>query len=250
MKFTGHERDLNGAGGVGDDLDYMHARFCSPVTGRFLSFDAGQSSLVRPQSWNRYLYSAGNPLRFVDRDGREIMYATKNVEATFNALIARYPEVKASLALYAGKDDPKLEISRGKVEKDPLTGEAINGTFTPKIREEYAGNYEKMSGDADFAPNTGKFVSSAKLMSAAIVIDDALISGSRAEADVAVHEVAHAQQAAGDTKGYVVNSALDMVAPGGQALEHDKRPLEVDAIKFRNKVCGGEKQQCQSTSPN
>jgi hypothetical protein len=34
-KFTGHERDLGNPGGAGDDLDYMHARFCSPLTGRF-----------------------------------------------------------------------------------------------------------------------------------------------------------------------------------------------------------------------
>jgi hypothetical protein len=79
--------------------------------------------------------------------------------------------------------------------------------------------------DSDFAPNTGKLVSSAKLQSAAFVIDDALISGSRAEADEAVHEVGHAQQAVADTKGYVGNTALDVVSPGGKALAHDQRPL-------------------------
>jgi RHS repeat-associated protein len=39
MKFTGHERDLASPAGAGDDLDYMHARHESPVTGRFLSVD-------------------------------------------------------------------------------------------------------------------------------------------------------------------------------------------------------------------
>ena len=33
MKFTGHERDL-GLGGTTDDLDYMHARYSSPSSGK------------------------------------------------------------------------------------------------------------------------------------------------------------------------------------------------------------------------
>jgi RHS repeat-associated protein len=70
-KFTGHERDLRNPGGAGDDLDYMHARHCSPVTGRFLSVDPSQKSQDpdEPQSWNRYAYAAGNPLKYVDPDG-------------------------------------------------------------------------------------------------------------------------------------------------------------------------------------
>ncbi|HXU29705.1 MAG TPA: RHS repeat-associated core domain-containing protein [Thermoanaerobaculia bacterium] len=69
MKFTGHERDLNGSGGVGDDLDYMHARFCSPVTGRFLGVDSVGGTDSIPVSWNRYSYAYNNPLKLVDPDG-------------------------------------------------------------------------------------------------------------------------------------------------------------------------------------
>jgi RHS repeat-associated protein len=71
MKFTGHERDLNSLAGTGDDLDYMHARFCSPVTGRFLSFDPGGQGPRVPQSWNRYAYVLNNPLKWVDPYGLE-----------------------------------------------------------------------------------------------------------------------------------------------------------------------------------
>ena len=71
MKFTGHERDLASPTGAGDDLDYMHARFCSPMTGRFLSFDPGQARLMQPQSWNRYAYTLDNPLRYIDPNGAE-----------------------------------------------------------------------------------------------------------------------------------------------------------------------------------
>ena len=72
MKFTGHERDLASLAGPGDDLDYMHARFYSPVTGRFLSTDAAPGRAPHPQSWNRYVYAIANPLRFVDPDGQDV----------------------------------------------------------------------------------------------------------------------------------------------------------------------------------
>jgi hypothetical protein len=60
MKFTGHERGSWERGGGGGD--YMHQRFCSPVTGRFLSFDIGRVDYAQPQSWNRYTYALDNPL--------------------------------------------------------------------------------------------------------------------------------------------------------------------------------------------
>lgn len=69
MKYTGHERDLHSLAGAGDDLDYMHARFCSPVTGRFLSVDPVGGNVRNPQSWNRYGYALNNPLKWVDPDG-------------------------------------------------------------------------------------------------------------------------------------------------------------------------------------
>lgn len=67
-KFTGHERDLNNPSGAGDDIDYLHARFYSPVMGRFLSVDPKPSSdpFELP---NRYAYSRNNPLNLIDPTG-------------------------------------------------------------------------------------------------------------------------------------------------------------------------------------
>ena len=70
FKFTGHERDLASSSGAGDDLDYMHARHYSPVTGRFVSVDAEHGSEMEPQSWNRFHYARSSPQRFIDPDGR------------------------------------------------------------------------------------------------------------------------------------------------------------------------------------
>ncbi len=75
MKFTGHVRDLGDPNSTGDDLDYMHARFCSPVWGRFLAVDPSHESRKPrfPQSWNRYSYARNNPINRYDPDGRADM---------------------------------------------------------------------------------------------------------------------------------------------------------------------------------
>jgi RHS repeat-associated protein len=69
MKFTGHERDLADPTSDQDDLDYLHARHANPLTGRFLSPDTARGRPKAPQSWNRYAYTLGNPLRYVDPSG-------------------------------------------------------------------------------------------------------------------------------------------------------------------------------------
>ncbi len=75
MKFTGHERDLGDPNSTSDDLDYMHARFCSPVLGRFLSVDPSHESRKPsfPQTWNRFSYARDNPINRYDPDGRADM---------------------------------------------------------------------------------------------------------------------------------------------------------------------------------
>jgi RHS repeat-associated protein len=50
LRFTGHERDDVLPGTSGDELDYMHARFCSPTTGRFLSVDPVLGRVGAPQA--------------------------------------------------------------------------------------------------------------------------------------------------------------------------------------------------------
>ena len=88
MKFTGHERDLQSTpGATADDLDYMHARFRSPLTGRFLSTDPAGGSPGAPQSWNLYAYSRNSPLLRLDSNGR--------TDRTFFEEFARDPALQA-----------------------------------------------------------------------------------------------------------------------------------------------------------
>src|SRR5262249_10505542 len=69
LKFTAQERDLGDTTSDQDDLDYMHARHYSALTGRFLHPDPLRGNPFRPQSWNRFAYALGNPSKYVDPTG-------------------------------------------------------------------------------------------------------------------------------------------------------------------------------------
>ena len=75
MKFTGHERDLASAAGTGDDLDYMHARFCVSNY-RSLSYCRPPMRVKHlqrnPQLWNRYSYACANPMKYTDPTGETL----------------------------------------------------------------------------------------------------------------------------------------------------------------------------------
>jgi RHS repeat-associated protein len=64
-RCSGKERDAESG------LDYFLARYFSGAQGRFTSPDTPLlSQLGNPQMWNLYAYTANNPLRRVDPDGR------------------------------------------------------------------------------------------------------------------------------------------------------------------------------------
>ncbi len=68
-RYTVHARDENYSG-TDDDLDYMMARYYSPHLGRFFQVDELKGKAEDPQSLNRYAYVHGNPMIFLDLDGR------------------------------------------------------------------------------------------------------------------------------------------------------------------------------------
>ena len=98
LRFTGHERDIAGSDGAAV-LDYMHARYCSPNQGRFVSVDPVVGTQDTPQSWNRYSYVRNNPARYVDPTGEESFQI--------------YLDIQLELALESGQDpyfrDPTLQ---------------------------------------------------------------------------------------------------------------------------------------------
>jgi RHS repeat-associated protein len=73
LKFTAHERDAG-------SIDYMHARYYSPIVARFLSVDPAGLTPDRPQSWNRYTYSCNGSLSYLDPDGREVLVFIEDID--------------------------------------------------------------------------------------------------------------------------------------------------------------------------
>jgi RHS repeat-associated protein len=56
-----------------DYVDYMHARYYTPMMGRFLSVDPGKDwDPMKPQSWNMYAYTRNNPINGIDPDGEAV----------------------------------------------------------------------------------------------------------------------------------------------------------------------------------
>jgi len=79
QKYTGYERDSESG------LDYAQARYYGSTQGRFMSVDPSMSSgkAGDPQSWNRYVYTTNNPLKFVDPSGADWGYS-RNADGTFD----------------------------------------------------------------------------------------------------------------------------------------------------------------------
>lgn len=147
MKFTGHERDLASVAGAGDDLDYMHARHYGPVTGRFLNVDAGRFSPSRPQGWNRFTYSQGNPLKYVDPDGRDIVLAAEgNSDLLRSDMVEtlRHPSGREALQKIAANHRFRLVMHEGKIMSEAKIRMEMKTTGAAKVTfGETTGVYRK-----------------------------------------------------------------------------------------------------------
>jgi len=126
MRFAGHWRDFLGWLDVEntDYLDYMHARYYDPNSGRFLSIDPVldlKKAQHQPQGWNRYSYAYNNPTTYVDPDGRVVNLASMD-EADRAMLIQ---QLRAKTGLDLVYEDKKL-VSKGvlKDENGKVLGSA------------------------------------------------------------------------------------------------------------------------------
>lgn len=74
--FTGHEMDNEVA------LINMNGRMFDPQTARFLTADPVVQDPTSSQSYNRYMYTWGNPLRYVDATGFQVGSPRGNTEGS------------------------------------------------------------------------------------------------------------------------------------------------------------------------
>ena len=77
MVFTGHERNFSSNLGGGDDLDYIHARYCNPNTGRFLECGSGPDfcTVLASAVMEQKCLRGGEPFGLYRSKRRAIVYA-------------------------------------------------------------------------------------------------------------------------------------------------------------------------------
>jgi RHS repeat-associated protein len=107
LQFAGKERDY------ATGFDYFGARYYASQTGRFTSVDPAlqvEQALVNPQQRNRYTYALNNPLKFMDRDGRNPFLVGGGIAAGVYALWNAYQNVQQGRSWY---ENIGLEASKG-----------------------------------------------------------------------------------------------------------------------------------------
>ncbi|MEO8197599.1 MAG: RHS repeat-associated core domain-containing protein [Thermoanaerobaculia bacterium] len=148
LKFTGHERDLLlSISSTADDLDYMHARYRSPLTSRFLSTDPVLGTPSSPQSWNRYAYVQGNPLKFTDPTGKCVWDICVGETAAVFALTTA--TAGAISAVLASPNSLNPSMTNGQVIGNSIRDSFVAlGSFISRFSETTAANSNAPNADS------------------------------------------------------------------------------------------------------
>ncbi len=129
-KFNTHEQDRTA-------LMYFNARYYDAEIGRFVSADTQIPDLNKSQAYNKYMFCAGNPVRFVDGDGHKWSmkgFCSTVASVAVEALTAGYTTTKAAgdygEKLYNGikkTDWGKTANTVGRIATGALIGGVLGG---------------------------------------------------------------------------------------------------------------------------
>ncbi|HEY6249912.1 MAG TPA: RHS repeat-associated core domain-containing protein [Candidatus Angelobacter sp.] len=162
-KFSDKERDAE------TGLDYFGARFYGNALGRFTSPDPKMISKQRmldPQQWNMYSYTANNPLKYVDPDGKELKIVVFLEPGNKgNADYTKRGAIRAANQIHqAGVKNVTIEFRNGTPDKKTLAGlnsddhamavrvqNPSEKSFTAKASEFFGGG--KVMGEAESLAN-------------------------------------------------------------------------------------------------
>jgi hypothetical protein len=202
------------------------------MQGRFTTPDQpfADQDTAYPQSWHLYSYVRNNPLKYIDELGRDITYASPELEAISTALRAESPSYDSALKGYEGKDAPNLAVGYGAAGIDPNGRDLNLGLTHTEILDEHPNN----DGSGYPAKPIVTTIVPAKLTSATIIIDSSLKGDAAKSENVLKHEVGHANHARTDPKTYLDNATVTTNNKG--KTPHDQRPNEKVANAFRDQV--------------
>jgi len=141
-KFTGKERDAESG------LDYFGARYYASSWGSFTTSDpqlADWQRLVDPQQLNMYAYARGNPLRFGDDTGEEVIekIITKTYEVHGKTAAEAMDNAKKTSGMRSEDGEAmtgmtKANMTATDVKADGVTVPNLVGGFFSEVKVESA----------------------------------------------------------------------------------------------------------------
>ncbi|MEJ2531793.1 MAG: RHS repeat-associated core domain-containing protein [Halioglobus sp.] len=141
-------------------IQYFGARWYEPELGRFLSVDPVQFRDENPFSFNRYAYANGNPYKYVDPDGREVVKVGVSIRlpkllGLAQKVLGREISVsgfEAGLAFSSPNALGKGEYDLGVYFANHLNGEGLD---TGRIAATYSVSLDSGSSVKDLAGVAG-----------------------------------------------------------------------------------------------
>jgi RHS repeat-associated protein len=229
-KFTGKLRDSESG------LDNFGARYDASSIGRFMTpdwavapEDVPYANFGNPQSLNLYTYGLNNPLKLIDTDGHDLIVAPE-LQNTVNQLRQQSTSFNQEMAAHEGAGSPDLKIGFGTSPPD-ANGQPTTGSTHPTI---VGGPVNTCSPDCVTEDRPYEY------KGAVVTIDNSVKNDQAQTEDVLKHETGHVNYDRTDPNQSTRDSLKTKETQG--KTDHDKRPEETKANKFKDKVTEEEKQ--------
>ena len=133
IAYTGHYLDSD----TGDY--YAQQRYYRPGLGRFNRVDPWEGDFLRPVTLNKYLYANGNPLIYVDPDGR-IAFLSDWQDVTSDAVASYERDIERATQEGAGGRAFLLGIGKGLASIGDFAVTGLNTTSNLLARNLYDGD--------------------------------------------------------------------------------------------------------------
>jgi RHS repeat-associated protein len=132
-KYTAQESDDS----MG--LYYYNARFYDPSIGRFITADSVVPDATNTQSFNRYMYAYGNPVRYNDptgHSGESTAGSAEGLTALYGSTGTLAGAVIAAMTMANAARDAYGHANKAKTFEQARNSMVLNGGFDPDVAGE------------------------------------------------------------------------------------------------------------------